>query len=103
MAEAVAAITGQLRVRVMRSFARSGLIEVDDARQMRAWGNSGFSLERLGAKHRAGLKRRLRPCVWLLHVRFVEHCCRSHSKRRCLWPNPAFAHVAGQCPVVADS
>jgi hypothetical protein len=32
-----------VRVRVLRWFARSGLIEADDVREMLAWENSGFS------------------------------------------------------------
>ena len=43
--EAVAAITEQVRIRVVRWFARSGLCEADYARQMLTWGNSGFSLD----------------------------------------------------------
>ena len=35
-AEAVAAITDQVRIRVLRWFARNGLIERDDVREMRA-------------------------------------------------------------------
>jgi len=34
--EAIAAITDQVRIRVLRWFARSGLIECDDVREMRA-------------------------------------------------------------------
>lgn len=44
--EAVAAIAEQVRIRVLRWFARSGLIERDDVREMLAWENSGFSLGR---------------------------------------------------------
>jgi hypothetical protein len=64
--EAVAAITEQVRVRVLRWFARSGLIERDDVREMLAWENSGFSLDaavRVGAHDRAGLERLLRYCA----------------------------------------
>jgi len=45
------------------AFARSGLIEFDDVRDMLAWGNSGFSLDaavRVAAHDRAGLERLLR-------------------------------------------
>ena len=60
--EALAAIAEQVRVRVLRWFARSGLIEPDDVREMRAprsptRPNSGFSLDaavRVGAHDRAG-------------------------------------------------
>jgi hypothetical protein len=55
--EAIAAIAEQVRVRVLRWFARSGLIEPDDVREMLAWENSGFSLDaavRVGAHDRAG-------------------------------------------------
>jgi hypothetical protein len=64
--EAVAAIAEQVRVRVLRWFARSGLIERDDIREMLAWENSGFSLDaavRVGAHDRAGLERLLRYCA----------------------------------------
>jgi len=40
---ALAAIAEQVRVRVLRWFARSGLIEPGDVREMLAWDNSGFS------------------------------------------------------------
>ena len=61
--EAIAVITEQVRVRVLRWFARSGLIERDDVREMLAWENSGFSLDaavRVGAHDRAGLEQLLR-------------------------------------------
>jgi hypothetical protein len=59
--QARAAIAEQVRVRVLRWFARSGLIEPENVREMLAWENRGFSL---GSKHRcarerAGLARRL--------------------------------------------
>jgi hypothetical protein len=56
--EALAALAEQVRVRVLRWFARSGLIEPDDVREMLAWENSGFSLDaavRVGAHDRAGV------------------------------------------------
>jgi len=64
--EAVAVIAEQMRVRVLRWFARSGLIAPDDVREMLAWENSGFSLDpevRVGAQDRAGLERLLRHCA----------------------------------------
>jgi hypothetical protein len=64
--EAVAVIAEQVRVRVLRWFARSGLIEPGDVREMLAWENSGFSLDaavRVGAHDRAGLERLLRYCA----------------------------------------
>ena len=64
--EAVAVIAEQVRVRVLRWFARSGLIAPDDVREMLAWENSGFSLDpevRVGAQDRAGLERLLRHCA----------------------------------------
>jgi hypothetical protein len=51
---------------VLRWFARSGLIERDDVREMLAWENSGFSMDaavRVGAHDRAGLERLLRYCA----------------------------------------
>jgi hypothetical protein len=64
--QAVAAITEQVRIRVLRWFARSGLIERDDVREMLAWENSGFSLDAavcVAANDRAGLERLLRYCA----------------------------------------
>jgi hypothetical protein len=64
--EAVAVIAEQVRVRVLRWFARSGLIEPEDIREMLAWENSGFSLDaavRVGAHDRAGLERLFRYCA----------------------------------------
>jgi len=55
-----------VRVRVLRWFARSGLIDSDDVREMLAWENSGFSLDaevRIAARDRAGLERLLRYCA----------------------------------------
>jgi len=52
-----------VRIRVLRWFARSGLIDPDDAREMLAWENRGFSLDasvRVAAQDRAGLERLLR-------------------------------------------
>ena len=64
--DTVAAILEQVRVRVLRWFARSGLIEPHDVRDMLAWENSGLSLDaavRVAAHDRAGLERLLRYCA----------------------------------------
>jgi hypothetical protein len=64
--QAPAAVAAQVRVRVLRWFARSGLIEPDDVHEMLAWENSGFSLDaavRVGAYDRAGVERLLRFCA----------------------------------------
>ena len=64
--QAIAAICEQVRVRVLRWFARGGLIDSDDVREMFAWENSGFSLDaevQIAARDRAGLERRLRFCA----------------------------------------
>jgi len=45
MPEDVTAITEQVRRRILRWFARSGLLDVDDARDMLAWDNRGFSFD----------------------------------------------------------
>jgi hypothetical protein len=58
--EAVAAIAEQVRVRGPRWFARSGMIEPEDVREMLAQEHSGFSLDagvRIPAHGRAGLER----------------------------------------------
>jgi hypothetical protein len=64
--DAVAASLEQVRVWVLRWFACSGLIELDDVRDMLAWENSGFSLDaavRVATHNRAGLERLLRYCA----------------------------------------
>jgi len=64
--DTVAAITEQVRIRLLRWFARSGLSEPDDGREMLVWENSGFSLDaavRIAAGDRAGLERLLRYCA----------------------------------------
>ena len=85
--EAVAAIAEQVRVRVLRWFARSGLIEPEDVREMLAWENSGFSLDaavRVGAHDRAGLERLEHFCASPIDVRFMESYRRSWRRRQCL-------------------
>ncbi len=42
--QATAAIAGQVCRRVLRWFARRGLIDPDDVREMLTWENSGFSI-----------------------------------------------------------
>jgi hypothetical protein len=62
----VAAITEQVRQRVLRWFARSGLLEPEEARDMRGWAHGGFSLDaavRIAGRDRAGLERLLRDCA----------------------------------------
>ena len=63
---AVATIAEQVRVRVLRCFARSGLIDRDDVREMLTRENSGFSLDasvHVAARDRAGLERLLGYCA----------------------------------------
>jgi hypothetical protein len=63
--QTIAAICEQVRVRVLRWFARRGPIERDHVREVFAWQTSGFSLDamvRIADRDRAGLE-------WLLH------CC----------------------------
>jgi hypothetical protein len=51
---------------VLRWFARSGLLDGDDARDMLGWNNGGFSLDasvRIAGHDRAGLERLLRYCA----------------------------------------
>jgi len=50
--QALASITEQVRIRVLRWFARSGLIERDDVRDMLAWENSGLLLSPSGVRWR---------------------------------------------------
>jgi len=66
-----------VRIRVVRCFARSGLIEPDDVCEMLAWENSGFSLDaasRIAGADRDGRTRALRLCARPPNVRSVEHC-----------------------------
>ena len=79
-------------MRVLRWFARSGLIEPDDVREMLAWGNRLCSVDAgvcVAAQDRAGLKHVLHYFARPLYVRFVEHCC-------CLRPMV-------RCPLLADT
>ena len=79
-------------MRVLRWFARSGLIEPDDVREMLAWGNRLCSVDAgvcVAAQDRAGLKHVLHYFARPLYVRFVEHCC-------CLRPMV-------RCPLLAES
>jgi hypothetical protein len=65
-AEEIAGIGEQVRRRVLRWFARSGLLDGDDARDMLGWNNGGFSLDasvRIAGHDRAGLERLLRYCA----------------------------------------
>jgi hypothetical protein len=64
--EALAAIAAQVRRRVLRWFARSGLLEHADAQDMLTWEHGGFSLDaavRIAGDDRAGLERLLRYCA----------------------------------------
>jgi len=65
-AEVLAAIATQVRRRVLRWFARSGLLEAADAQDMLTWEHAGFSLDaavRMAGDERAGLERLLRYCA----------------------------------------
>jgi hypothetical protein len=65
-AEDIADIGEQVRRLVLRWFARSGLLDTDDARDMLAWDNGGFSLDasvRIAEHDRAGLERLLSYCA----------------------------------------
>ncbi len=62
----MAAITEHVRRRVLRWFARSGLLEPEAARDMLGWAHGGFSLDaavRIAGPDRAGLERLLRDCA----------------------------------------
>ena len=71
----------------------SGLIEPDDVREMLAWDNVDSRWTPRCASRRKiapRLERLLRYCARLLHVRFVQHCCRWQPKGGCLF-------MAGSC------
>jgi len=62
----MAAITEPVRRRVLRWFARSGLLVPEEARDMLGWAHGGFSLNaavRMAGPDRAGLERLLRYCA----------------------------------------
>jgi hypothetical protein len=59
----ITAIAEQVRHRVLRWFACSGLRDTNDARDMPGWDNGGFSLDasvRIARQHRAEVERLLR-------------------------------------------
>ena len=65
--EDLAAVQQQVRTRVLRWFARAGLLDPADARDMAGWHHGGgFSLDasvRIDGPDRAGLERLLRYCA----------------------------------------
>ena len=64
--EDIVVIGAEVRRRTLRWFARSGLLEPEDARDRLAWENGGFSLDaavRIGGQDRARLERLLRNCA----------------------------------------
>jgi hypothetical protein len=68
MAAEIAGIGEQVRRRALRWFARSGLLDGDDARNMLGWDNGSFSLDasvRIAGHDRVGLERLLRYCARL--------------------------------------
>jgi hypothetical protein len=64
---AIAAVQAQVRRRLLRVFARRGLLPRDDARAMGQWQHGGrFSVDgsvRIEAADRAGRERLLRYCA----------------------------------------
>jgi hypothetical protein len=55
---------------------------------MLGWEHGRLSLEaavRIAGRDRARLERLLRYCAQSLNSRFVLHCCRSQSKKGCLF------------------
>ena len=82
-AAAFAEVQARVRTRILRTFVRRGLIDRDDATEMRAWAHDGgFSVDgsaRIEGADRAGLERLLRTCarppfaLEHLHQRDAEH------------------------------
>jgi len=65
-ADAVAHVQATLRRRILRAFVGRGLLEGFDAKEMRAYRHSGFSVDTsvcIEAHDRAGLERLLRYCA----------------------------------------
>ncbi len=82
-AAAFAEVQARVRTRVLSTFVKRGLIDKDDAAEMRAWAHDGgFSVDgsvRIEGADRAGLERLLRYCarppfaLEHLHQRDAEH------------------------------
>ena len=82
-AAAFADVQARVRTRVLRTFVKRGLIDKDDAAEMRAWAHDGgFSVDgsvRIEGADRTGLERLLRYCarppfaLEHLHQRDAEH------------------------------
>jgi hypothetical protein len=82
-AAAFADVQARVRTRVLSTFVRRGLIDKDDAAEMRAWAHDGgFSVDgsvRIEGADRTGLERLLRYCarppfaLEHLHQRDAEH------------------------------
>ena len=93
-AAAFADVQARVRTRVLRTFVRRGLIDKDDAAEMRAWAHDGgFSVDgsvRVEGTDRVGLERLLRYCarppfaLAHLHQRDAEHL---------VYRNPKPAHT----------
>jgi hypothetical protein len=60
--QALAAITDQVRIRVLRWFVRTGLIELDDIREMLAGKNSRLSLDASQSASPLGMARGWSAC-----------------------------------------
>ncbi|CRI65087.1 transposase (fragment) [Thiocapsa sp. KS1] len=97
--ETVATIEAQVRRRVLRWFSRHGLLDPEDARDMLAWDNSGFSLDasvRIAGHDRPGLERLLRYCARPPSpLSASNRSTRSGSSIACRSPN---ATGAPRCP-----
>jgi len=85
-------------------FARSGLLNADDASGRRASDNSGFSLDasaRIGAHDRAGLERLLRYCarppltLQRLEQLDAQRVNLSLAQTPARWPHGAVSYPAG--------
>jgi hypothetical protein len=80
--EVVAVIVEQVRVRVLRWLARSGLIERGAIREMLAWENSGFCIDAavfVVANDLAGLERLFRLCVVVYSMSGFQSTAADHS------------------------
>jgi hypothetical protein len=89
-AAAFADVQARVRTRVLRAFVKRGLIDKDDAAEMRAWAHDGgFSVDgsvRIEDTDRTGLERLLRYCarppfaLEHLHQRDAEHLVTRNPK-----------------------
>ena len=88
-AAAFADVQARVRTRVLRTFVKRGLIDKDDATEMRAWAHDGgFSVDgsvRIEGADRMGLERLLRYCA---RPPFALEHLRQHDAEHLVYHSP---------------